>query len=941
MFLADSAKNHHRSSPSGASAARNQKKHRAERASAKKAAQPKPGKPERSPRQRKPRPHHEDYALVPSSSRKRPWHGGSVDYPLARVLQSRTFAEVSTLLLLLGGAALFLALISYVPGDLPRWVPFQHKDPPNSPVHNFIGPVGAVAAGFAYFLFGAASIVIAVLLLGYGVVKIVRRDYRVAPRVPWAVAFILTTACLMELQPWFFRDWISKLNVLGPGGALGFALGDRFFQSLFGPVGAAMLLICLYFVSLFMLTGLAPSRVLAELKSWLPRRWRWWVRREPSTEDTPTPALETGSGLLADAYDLGRDQSEDMATARNSRRSVPRSETDSSEDSPPPEIIQTPEVEIIDASIPAPTEKFKSPRPDPSKNPLGESAKFPGYRLPSLELLHSHETPGLKAANPDELKAVQDTIIDTLRQFGIQVTAGNITKGPTITRYELYPAQGVRVDKIVSLERDIARATRAEGIHIVAPIPGKDTVGVEIANTNKVIVTLRELLQSDAWQQRREGIPIALGKDVYGKTIVADLAKMPHLLVAGATGSGKSVCINSIIASIIFRYSPEDLRFIMVDPKVVELQIYNRLPHMAVPVVTDPKKVLLALRWVINEMEKRYRIFAHVGVKNLSGFNDRFERAARERKLQAEKAERDRAFSQPDLFGDRAARAKTTATPFDAAAATAEGLEAEDGPQETLDGTPIPARLPYIVVIIDELADLMQTSASDVETCIVRIGQMARAAGIHLVVATQTPRADVVTGMIKANIPCRIAFQVSNKVDSRVILDTNGAERLLGQGDMFYLPPGAGKLTRAQGALVTEQEMSEIVDHIAAQANPSYDLEMQETLASGSSSGAVDEITEADEELVQKCLDVIRQEKKASTSMLQRRLRLGYTRAARIVDILEERGILGPGEGAKPREILVDLDAMFGLEVEEQEAATADENPAATGTCPPLHSRAE
>jgi DNA segregation ATPase FtsK/SpoIIIE, S-DNA-T family len=443
----------------------------------------------------------------------------------------------------------------------------------------------------------------------------------------------------------------------------------------------------------------------------------------------------------------------------------------------------------------------------------------------------------------------------------------------------VYPAKGVRVDKIVSLERDLARATRAERINILAPIPGKDTVGIELANTRKVTVKLRELLQSSDWDAAKEHarIPLALGKDVYGKTIIADLAQMPHLLVAGTTGSGKSVCINALIASMLFRFTPEEIRFVVIDPKMVELQAYQSLAHLAFPIVTDPKKVLLALRWLIDEMERRYRIFARVGVRNIVGFN------ARPRKKK-----------------DFAEEQSVEAGVLPALPTTAAGTAATTEQQ-------IPDRIPYIVVIIDELADLMQTAPADVETAIARITQMARAAGIHVIVATQTPRADVITGVIKANIPSRIAFQVASKIDSRVILDENGAERLLGQGDMLYLPPSASRLIRAQGVLVTDNEIHGLAEFVSKQSPPAFDTAMREKLQSAAA--PEEEVTAEDEELVEKCLEIIRQEKRASTSLLQRRLRLGYTRAARIVDILEQRGILGPGEGAKPREILVDLDA--------------------------------
>src|SRR6266852_3646141 len=498
-----------------------------------------------------------------------------------------------------------------------------------------------------------------------------------------------------------------------------------------------------------------------------------------------------------------------------------------------------------------------------------------------MDLLDEHSLEVRGTADPSELEDVQQVLIETLAQGGISVAPGDITKGPTITSYEVYPAKGVRVDKIVSLERDLARATRAERINILAPIPGKDTVGIELANTRKVKVTLRELLESTDWEEAkaRAKIPLALGKDVYGKAIVTDLAQMPHLLVAGTTGSGKSVCINGLIASMLSRFTPEELQFIMIDPKVVELQIYANLPHLRYPLITDPKKVLLVLRGLIDEMERRYKVFARVGVRNIIGFNAR---PAKKKDV--------------DLDVETA----VSAAKEKGAAAAATTVPREDEIQ-------IPDKMPYIVVIIDELADLMQTAPADVESAIARITQMARAAGIHLIVATQTPRADVITGVIKANIPSRIAFQVASKIDSRVILDENGADRLLGQGDMLYLPPSTSRLIRAQGVLVTDHELHRVVDFVSAQSPPAFDTAMHEKLQS--TSAPEEEVTAEDEELVEKCIEIIRQEKRASTSLLQRRLRLGYTRAARIVDILEQRGILGPGEGAKPREILVDLDA--------------------------------
>jgi DNA segregation ATPase FtsK/SpoIIIE, S-DNA-T family len=478
---------------------------------------------------------------------------------------------------------------------------------------------------------------------------------------------------------------------------------------------------------------------------------------------------------------------------------------------------------------------------------------------------------------------------NTLAQFGIEVSLGDITKGPTITRYELHPAPGVRLEKISALNNNIAAALKAERINILAPVPGKSSVGVEVANAVKTKVIMRDLLESEEWQHTKARIPLALGKDVYGHPIIADLAEMPHLLIAGSTGSGKSVCINSIIASLLYKFSPDQLRFVMIDPKVVELQQYNSLPHLVVPVVTDPKKVVLALRWVVNEMEKRYQIFAKVGVRNIKSFNERPKNKPVEEK-------------QPELpLMARKDKGEGGADGF--------AVELDEEivvPRE--DDILIPEKLSYVVVIIDELADLMLVAPADVEMAIARITQMARAAGIHCIVATQRPSVDVITGVIKANIPARIAFQVAAKVDSRTILDAMGADKLLGKGDMLYLPPGSARLTRAQGVLITDQEIQHIVDFIAQQGKPSYEIEIHQQLSKPVSTVDDEDACDEDEDLIEQCIEVIRSEQKASVSLMQRRLRLGYTRAARIMDELERRGIVGPSKGAEPRDILIDLD---------------------------------
>lgn len=804
--------------------------------------------------------------------------------------------EVLGILLLGAGLLLLLALISYDPADVPGWVFFSHVTPPNAKVSNFIGVAGVLAAGMLYFLFGAASYLIAVLLIGFGVAKLLIGGFNLRVRLGWSAIFVLCGASLLHLQPYFLRGWKDAFKIEGPGGWFGYYLGGRAFPNIVGDVGSAIILTVLYLASLILITGFHPIRFVKlsvqGVLGWFEARRQARLKRLSDEEQFDLKQREL-------------EKQSDRITRTMRKKGLA---ADKKQPEPEPEPEKFPEPKIIDASVPAPTRKptleevrakAAKAKAKPEIAPGLSELKIADYSLPDPDLLDPHEEGDRAPADPRELKAIQDTIIDTLAQFSITASPGDITKGPTITRYELYPAKGVRVDRIAALERDIARATRAERINIIAPIPGKDTVGIEIANSQKVKVTLRELFETEGWTASKARLPIALGKDVYGTTIIADLAQMPHCLVAGTTGSGKSVCINAIIASLIFRFTPEQLRFIMIDPKVVEMQIYNKLPHLVTPVVTDPKKVLLALRWVIDEMETRYKIFAKCGVRNVAGFNGR-----------------PKPKTQAELDAEAAAEAAESEPSDDTTPESPEPTDdapPEDEPAPKIrvprdDDLIIPEHMPYIVVIVDELADLMQTAPADVEAAIARITQMARAAGIHMIVATQTPRADVVTGIIKANIPSRIAFQVASKIDSRVILDENGAEKLLGQGDMLYLPPGTSKLVRSQGVLVTDEEIKRVVDFSAAQGAPQFEASIQEKLSKSTS--VEDDVTEAEEELCEKCLEIIKQEGRASTTMLQRRLRLGYGRAARVVDILESRGILGPKDGNNDREILIDLDSL-------------------------------
>lgn len=463
--------------------------------------------------------------------------------------------------------------------------------------------------------------------------------------------------------------------------------------------------------------------------------------------------------------------------------------------------------------------------------------------MPTVELLiksKAENESGLSDYNPED-NAVK--LIDTLASFGVGAKIINISKGPAVTRYELQPDYGVKVSKIVNLTDDIALNLAATGVRIEAPIPGKAAIGIEIPNKEVTPVFLRDVIESDEFMNHPSKLAFAVGKDVTGNVVIADIAKMPHLLIAGATGSGKSVCINTLITSILYKASPSEVKLLMVDPKVVELSIYNGIPHLLIPVVTDPKKAAGALNWAVQEMTGRYKLFADNNVRDLKGYNL---------------------------------------------------LVTEKGNGTTL---------PQIVIIVDELADLMMVAPNDVEDCICRLAQMARAAGMHLVIATQRPSVDVITGVIKANVPSRISFAVSSQIDSRTILDIAGAEKLLGRGDMLFSPVGMSKPVRVQGGLITDKEVEAIVSHIKNSESSQYDADILEKIEKQTEPCQTD--SDDDDELLPQVINMVIEQGQASTSLIQRKFKLGYSRAARILDQMEASGIVGPFEGSKPRKILV------------------------------------
>jgi len=795
----------------------------------------------------------------------------------------------------LGGAYLTVALATYDPSQSP----YDHQPLPT--VRGPAGIVGAYLAASVYRMLGFAGWLLP-LFLAWLVYLAVRGSRRVTQARGLTMVLALLTGAGIAAM-FAAETWRSNWCPAGPGGFIGLWLYHGFLEPLLGGFGAGLLLgtvyiACLVFI-FFSDLGAEFQRALAAFAAWRAERAKLAAARAaqhqqeaellrkaqaaaavkaPAAKEKPvappTPALVGPSGPKVPAPKADGDP----LTRRAPRPTTP--EPAGAEPPPPAKPAPAPAAEKP-APVPTPAPAkvalniVKPEEPRKAARVALPQSEDKNYQFPPLSLLREQ----VRASAADGEEEHRQNAINLLRilsEFGVEVTLGEIHVGPVITRYEVVPAPGVRVEKISGLDKNIALGMRAQSVRILAPIPGKAAVGVEVPNQRPTPVGMRELLESEDWSGTKAEIPIALGKDVSGAPLVSDLAKMPHLLIAGATGSGKSVCINSIVASILYSKSPKDLRMIMVDPKVVELKIFNALPHMLIPVVTEPKKVPAALKWLLKEMEQRYQIFAKVNVRNIVGFN-----------------QRKRGGEEPP--------------PAPEAQGVLEGVD-------PLAGVEIPDRLPYIVAIIDELADLMAVAPADIETNIARLAQLARAAGIHLIIATQRPSVNVITGVIKANLPSRIAFQVASQVDSRTILDTKGADTLIGRGDMLFSPPGSSRLVRAQGAFVSDEEVQAMVEHLKRNGPPQYAQSVQQQIdrAAREDEDGEDEDGDLgdDDELYHEAMEVLKATRRASTSMLQRKLKIGYNRAARIMEIMEEKGIVGPENGSSPREILVDLDSL-------------------------------
>ncbi|MBD2870677.1 DNA translocase FtsK [Paenibacillus sp. IB182493] len=563
-----------------------------------------------------------------------------------------------------------------------------------------------------------------------------------------------------------------------------------------------------------------------------------------AAQDERAPWEDDGPDDRADSVipgELGTLDADDSALTDFDPQMAEETDETEDEDGYPRDIDPTDRGEVDGSDALETGEASEQAARKPASEAEGSIGASKPYLLPPFSLLNKPNPLG-KGSDATDMYDSKRKLEATLESFGVRAKVLDVVRGPAVTRYEVQPATGVKVSRIVGLTDDIALALAAKDVRMEAPIPGKSAIGIEVPNMEVSVVTMREVMETATFQNASSKLSIAFGRDISGQTIVGNLAKMPHLLVAGATGSGKSVCINGIITSILYKAAPDEVKFLMIDPKMVELNVYNGIPHLLAPVVTDPRRASLALKKIVVEMEKRYELFSKSATRNIEGYNA--------------------------LMADNPA-----------------------------------AVLPYIVVIVDELADLMMVAANDVEDSIARLAQMARAAGIHLIIATQRPSVDVITGVIKANIPSRIAFGVSSQVDSRTILDMAGAEKLLGRGDMLFLPVGMSKPIRVQGAFLSDQEVETLVNYARDQAEAEYkeDLvpEVEEETAEGD-----DDL----DELYDQAVQIIVEAKQASVSLLQRRMRIGYTRAARLIDQMEARSVVGPYEGSKPREVLITIE---------------------------------
>ncbi len=753
--------------------------------------------------------------------------------------QNKRVREVGGLILIVLGVVSALSILSYTAGD-PTW--FNHQ-PTNPPTHNWFGALGAMLAEALLQLFGTAGFLAAGVpcFLGW---LLMRGERRIGSAAHWIGLGVLALSLCSLLE--LIYGWVVYDGELFPaGGYVGRRIGSVLRRLLNGP--GAMLVSA---------TALASVIILTTRQS--------FVQTVQSMAGWSGTSFRNARVRAGEAWSTWRTESTENAELRASVRKAtadpPKKMTSIELAAPPTAERRHDDPPVMSAPARKPVERKPKSQPKPQQRALPLDPGKRGFSLPSIDLLKEPEPQTIESEQ--ELLERARLITDKLREFSVNGSVVAIHPGPVVTTFEFKPEAGVKYSKITGMTDDLSLALKAESVRIDR-MHGRSTVGVEVPNRRQQTIFPRDLMASAIFRDSESKLTMALGKDISGDVFIAPLERMPHLLIAGATGSGKSVGLNGMITSILYKAKPDEVRFIMIDTKMIELGVYADIPHLLVPVVTEAKHAAAALKWAVREMEQRYRKLASCGVRNLAQFN----------RLLAEQPER----TMPDP--------KT----------------GEDVPLD---------KMPQIVIVIDELADLMMVSSNDVEEAIMRLAQMARAVGIHLIIATQRPSVDVITGTIKANFPSRIAFRVSQRVDSRTIIDQQGAEHLLGRGDMLFLSSGSARLTRVHGAYITEPELNRIVSFLKKMAEPVYD---ESVLKEGDEEGEALDPSDRDEMYV-KAVRTILQEGKCSVTLIQRRLQLGYARAARIVDMMEREGVVSVGEGSKPREVLVGEDFLESIE---------------------------